>query len=440
MAKIKFINHAGILISSKTIYLLVDPWTRGGAFNNSWNLISKSGNVNYKKLTHIWISHEHPDHFSVYDVKKIIKLNPRVVFLFQHTKDKRVINFIKKLGGITVEKKNNELYFFNDNDFIRIIKCGSIDSLSILKIDNKVIVNMNDCIVGNEIRKLNNVISSLKVDCLLTQFGYASFISNENQKIERKKAANKKLIQIEEQINFFQPEYVIPFASFIYFSHVENFYMNKQQNTLDKVKNTIIKKGAVPIILYPNDVFSFTKKNTAKAMKSYKYDLKNIKPKNYGKKVAINILIHKSKLYLDRMKKFHGSYVYTYLNLISNLYTLIGRNKFNKIVFFISDISIKVEFSYLYGLNIINAHTEPDISLSSQSLEYIFDFDWGMDSLIVNARFEVANNMSKTLLQRIFLLGNLKSREISLKRKPLALFNKYSRFENLEPINCYLES
>ncbi len=33
---------------------------------------------------------------------------------------------------------------------------------------------MNDCIVGNEIRKLNNVISSLKVDCLLTQFGYAS--------------------------------------------------------------------------------------------------------------------------------------------------------------------------------------------------------------------------------------------------------------------------
>ena len=140
------------------------------------------------------------------------------------------------------------------------------------------------------------------------------------------------------------------------------------------------------------------------------------------------------------MKKFHGSYVYTYLNLISKLYYLLGRNRFNKIVFFISDLSIKVEFSYLYGLNIINNHKEPDIFLSSQSLEYIFDFDWGMDSLIVNARFEVANNMSKTLLQRIFLLGNLKSREISLKKKPLALFNKYSRFESLEPINCFLES
>ena len=440
MAKIKFINHAGILISSKTINLLVDPWTKGGAFNDSWDLISKSGNINYKKLTHIWISHEHPDHFSVYDVKKIIKLNPKVVFLFQHTKDKRLISFINSLGGITVERKNNELYYFNDNDFIRIIKCGSIDSLSIIKIDNKIIVNMNDCIVGNEIGKLNNVISPLKVDCLLTQFGYASFISNKDKEIERKRAAEKKLVQIEEQINFFRPEYVIPFASFVYFSHKENFYMNKQQNTLKAVKETIIKKGAVPIILYPNDIFSFKKKNTSEAMKLYKDDLNNIKPKNFSKKVAIDILTHKAKLYLDRMKKFHGSYVYIYLNLISKLYNLLGKKKFNKIVFCISDLSIKVEFSYLYGLNIIGANIKSDISLSSQSLEYIFDYDWGMDSLIVNARFEVSNNMSKTLLQRIFLLGNLKSREISLKRNPLALLNKYSRFDNLEPINCFLES
>ena len=440
MAKIKFINHAGILISSKTINLLVDPWTRGGAFNDSWSLVSKSGNINYKKLTHVWISHEHPDHFSVYDVKKIIKLNSKVIFIFQYTKDKRLISFIEKLGGITVERKNNELYFFNDHDYIRIINCGSIDSLSIIKIDNKVIVNMNDCIVGNEIRKLTNAISSLKVNCLLTQFGYASFISNKDKKIERRKAAEIKLSQIEEQINFFQPEYVIPFASFIYFSHKENFYMNKQQNTLEKVRDTIVKKGAIPIILYPNDIFSFTKKDISKAIKSYKYDFKNIKPKNYNKKVAINILIHKANLYLDRMKKFHGYYVYTYLNLISNLYIFLGRNKFNKIILFISDLSIKVEFSYLHGLNIISSHTKPDISLSSQSLEYIFDFDWGMDSLIVNARFEISNNMSKTLLQRIFLLGNLKSRGISLKRNPLALFNKYSRIENLEPINCYLQS
>ena len=43
------------------------------------------------------------------------------------------------------------------------------------------------------------------------------------------------------------------------------------------------------------------------------------------------------------------------------------------------------------------------------------------------------------LTKNIFL-GNLKSREISLKRNPLALLNKYSRFDNLEPINCFLES
>ena len=95
------------------------------------------------------------------------------------------------MGGITVERKNNELYYFNDNDFIRIIKCGSIDSLSIIKIDNKIIVNMNDCIVGNEIGKLNNVISPLKVDCLLTQFGYTSFISNKDKEMREKELLKK---------------------------------------------------------------------------------------------------------------------------------------------------------------------------------------------------------------------------------------------------------
>ena len=182
---------------------------------------------------------------------------------------------------------------------------------------------MNDCIVGNEIGKLNNVISPLKVDCLLTQFGYASFISNKDQEIERKRAADKKLLQIEEQINFFQPEYVIPFASFIYFSHKENFYMNKQQNTLKAVKDTIIKKGAVPIILYPNDIFSFKKKNTSEAMKLYKDDLNNIKPKTSARKLP-DILTDKVKLYLID-EKFHGSYVYIYLNLISKLYNLLGK-------------------------------------------------------------------------------------------------------------------
>ena len=58
-----------------------------------------------KNITHIWFSHEHPDHFSVKDLKYIYNLNKDIKILFQETLDKRVINFCKNLGFTVIEVK-----------------------------------------------------------------------------------------------------------------------------------------------------------------------------------------------------------------------------------------------------------------------------------------------------------------------------------------------
>ena len=128
MTKIKLINHSGLLISGEDVNLLMDPWLEGSAFNDGWDLLSPSAEIDYSNLTHVWISHEHPDHFSIIEIKKIIKINSKVCFLFQKTKDKRVRNFIEKIGGKLIELSDNELFFFSKKDFIRVIKCGSMDS------------------------------------------------------------------------------------------------------------------------------------------------------------------------------------------------------------------------------------------------------------------------------------------------------------------------
>tara|TARA_X000000950_G_C13814532_1_gene619177 strand:+ start:999 stop:1226 length:228 start_codon:yes stop_codon:yes gene_type:complete len=67
---LKFINHAGVLLEGSKVKLLMDPWTEGSAFNNGWDLLSRAANIDYVRLTHVWISHKHPDHFSISDVKK----------------------------------------------------------------------------------------------------------------------------------------------------------------------------------------------------------------------------------------------------------------------------------------------------------------------------------------------------------------------------------
>ena len=72
---ITFVNHASVIFSHKNIRLMTDPWIFGNAFNNGWSLLSESKFTieDFDKITHIWFSHEHPDHFHPLVLKTIIE-------------------------------------------------------------------------------------------------------------------------------------------------------------------------------------------------------------------------------------------------------------------------------------------------------------------------------------------------------------------------------
>ena len=73
---IKFINHASVIISDNNTSVLSDPWYDGDAFHKGWNLLHETKNHEIEEflneVTHIWISHEHPDHFSISFFKKFV--------------------------------------------------------------------------------------------------------------------------------------------------------------------------------------------------------------------------------------------------------------------------------------------------------------------------------------------------------------------------------
>ena len=70
--KVKFLGHSSILIESGDSKVLCDPWYTGKVFNEGWGLLSTPkftmGDLDFN---YIWYSHEHPDHFSVPDIKSI---------------------------------------------------------------------------------------------------------------------------------------------------------------------------------------------------------------------------------------------------------------------------------------------------------------------------------------------------------------------------------
>ena len=86
--EIEFVNHASVIVKGKNTSILTDPWYQGDAFNKGWNLLTETSDddaeIILKKITHIWISHEHPDHFSILFFKKfsdlIIKRSIKIIF------------------------------------------------------------------------------------------------------------------------------------------------------------------------------------------------------------------------------------------------------------------------------------------------------------------------------------------------------------------------
>ena len=72
--KIRFLNHASFILEYKNFKILTDPYLYGDAFNEGWRLIKEFDHQKYlSNLTHIYFSHEHPDHFSVPFLKVFLK-------------------------------------------------------------------------------------------------------------------------------------------------------------------------------------------------------------------------------------------------------------------------------------------------------------------------------------------------------------------------------
>ena len=140
-SSVKLINHASAKITLDDVSIVSDPWYDGSVFHKGWKLLHELSVEETKKhLTntdYIYVSHEHPDHFSPSfffnkEYKSIIeKYNTKI--LFQETKDKRVLNFLIKNGFNVIEVPNNKFITLKNNVKVKIIKFGYIDSAIIIQ-------------------------------------------------------------------------------------------------------------------------------------------------------------------------------------------------------------------------------------------------------------------------------------------------------------------
>lgn len=415
---IEFVNHASLIVAAGNVRLISDPWLEGRVFHDGWALTAASAMTfdDFKDITHIWFSHEHPDHFQPDNLKKIPEAHRRVIHvLYQETKDKKVVRYCQRLGFGQVTELPARTWIRLGEHF-QILNCPNdtnwlADSWLCVRTPGATLLNLNDCGASTELHAIKEMAGEL--DVLATQFSYAQWEKNTDAVDHRRAHERQVLESVKRQIDVLRPRYVIPFASFCWFCTEDNFYLNADKNKIRDVSTFIRDKtNSEPITMYPGDRWTVGEAHdSAAAISRYEEDLALIsnpaaRPRTRREVVDAKTLIEAGEGYRRRLVAVgHPLLVRIYLawqcyenragfgvGRVSNLLQL-ARAHVEPARLFVTDLGKAFTFDLDRGLQPIDIPGDAcDIMLSSSSLAFCFKFDWGGETLYVNGCFQENKN------------------------------------------------
>lgn len=381
MSQVQFLNHSSLLVTDAETRVLCDPWYKGAAFQDGWSLLcDESHDINNLDFDYIWISHEHPDHFSI---ETILSLNKPTKFIYQKTSDQKVKKFLEAKGHEVLELEDSKTVKINEIELTLFI-CDGYDSSLLFKFsDGKTFLNVNDARLD-----LDNELSKIKpfceesIDIVAVQFSYANWAGNANDEVmpsHQQELVNKKNIEICNALN---PKAVMLFAGFIYYCHEENFYWNKNfwlENSLQEIS----KQGFNPILPKIDQVIDlnnldheFVMKND-ESLRIWRNIHNSIKPKfftltNSDKKELVNQYhLFFNELWNNNQKEMCET----------------SENKEFCLSLFLTDLNIKIRiglFSKLF--EVIGNEKVCDCEISSETFSFLLKNKFSRGTISVNSR------------------------------------------------------
>ncbi len=441
MQSIEFVNHASVILSNGNTSMLTDPWYEGDVFNKGWQLLHEFNDDEIvsiiNRVNYIWISHEHPDHFSIIFFKKYSSLliKKGIKIIFQNTFDKRVITFLKSLKLDVIELRDNTEMKLDENFIIKIIKVDFYDSALIAQIDKTKIINLNDCPISSKRDLIKFKKRSGEADILLSQFSYAAWKGGKNNIEWRKAAAKEKLLIIQNQADILKCKKIIPFASYIYFSNKENEYLNDSVNNSRKVLEFFKNKSNEIYFMRPFEKQILTNLIQSKTSLDFWdqkfHKISEYKQTNYEKSFTLSELNQEHLKYKNRIFKKNN---YLIIKLLSFLKFL---NIFSDIDIRLYDLDLTINYSLFGEIETVhNSKNNEVVIMHSNSLMFILKNEFGFDTLTVNANFQ-ANKDGFSRMVKSFAIGSLNAMGLSLSFsaffKPsvfLLLLNKLTKVKN----------
>lgn len=248
--KVTLVSHASILVETRGVRILSDPWYDGRIYGDAWELAPAPPVLpDLAGLDAIHLSHAHPDHFHVPTLKRLLPLaGAGVPVLVPKLPFPEMRDALHSIGftdvremapGASFELKGVRLHCqqFRFNDSFLVIE------------GDETLVNLNDCPVRG--RTLAEIARRFpQVDYLFAQFSFAQALPHAYDPPPAEGGQADLIARLDGYAHALRPKHLVPFASFVRFCHQDNAYMNAHAITIDDLR----ARSAAPLaVLYPGD-------------------------------------------------------------------------------------------------------------------------------------------------------------------------------------------
>ena len=402
--RITWVNHASYVMETSDVRLITDPWITGTAFDGSWALISEShfSYEDFADISHIWISHEHSDHFRPGDLRRVPQgVRDDIVVLYQKTRDRKVVDYCSSLGFRVGELEHNVWRSLSTKVRVKSCAMPNGDSWLYLEDNGYRVLNLNDCPFNAEYKIYDLRRKVGEIDILLTKFFYANWEGNPDDVDRRKSKVRKLLSEAKMQTDMLGTKFVVLFANFSWFCRKENLYLNACIDMVDGAFDYFRREtSATPIVLYPGDTWDPSEAHDcAPAIKRYRRDLERLLdgPELVKLEPAKSEdIFEKASIFIKRLKEENA---------------FITRNMLEPLDIYVVDFDQAFELSLRRGLREIQIDRQQcDIEVSSRSLLDWLSHRWGGENLRIGGCFRIPPNKDFRKVRKYFYVANMNNR------------------------------
>jgi len=405
--RLTLINHASLIVEAGSVVIWTDPWLFGRAFNESWAL-SPAPDVErmralLPRITHLYVSHEHPDHFHLPTLRWLpADFKDRVPVLFQRLHTEKMPEAFNRLGFKTIHTlAHREIREIAPGVRFYMFQSAPLDSaFGLIDHQGQVLFNQNDCELSYFDRAW--IRKDLgKISILLNQFSIATYDGRINVSEVAPRHAARILKRMEIDHKGLDATISIPIASFMYFCCEDNCHLNAYRNSISTTASAYKNAGLQLVILRPFDTYETGQAHDNSPAVEY-----------YGE-------MERSGLVLDPVKSVSSDMIENAATkCFDDLYTYYPRlllRLIGKLRCWVPDIRQH------YVLDFVNrkiwgkcsASDDWDIQLNSQPLWFALQQPYGFQTLSISGRFFIKAAEKRFLLLRV--ITGLRNAEIYLK-------------------------